>query len=188
MSKTEDVETAVHKLERRRCELLVNGDVARLEKLLADNLVHIHLNGHVDDKAAYLLGISEKFAFKALSRGALTVRVFWGCSRHDRLIDANPYLAKERTPHGHQGDDDAGLEPSGRRLCTQYLSQRYAVDGLKPATVVGSPQLRFHLKRKHSARQPPLQSSGKEIGRPFSLPRRRSGANPSGRFCRRHWR
>jgi len=54
----------------------VNGDVAGLEKLLADNLVHIHLNGHVDDKAAYLLGISEKFAFKALSRGALTVRVF----------------------------------------------------------------------------------------------------------------
>jgi hypothetical protein len=76
MSKVEDIEATLCELERQRCELLMNGDVAGLEKLLADNLVHIHLNGHADDKTGYLLGVRDRFTFKAMSRGPLTVRVF----------------------------------------------------------------------------------------------------------------
>jgi Domain of unknown function (DUF4440) len=72
----DDIETALNKLETQRCALLMNGDADGLAPLLADNLVHIHLSGHADDKANYLYGVRNKYTFKGLSRGPLKIRVF----------------------------------------------------------------------------------------------------------------
>jgi ketosteroid isomerase-like protein len=76
MSNAEDIEATLRQLERQRCELLMNGDADGLAKLLADDLVHIHLNGLIDDKAGYLLGVRDKFTFETVSRGPITIRVF----------------------------------------------------------------------------------------------------------------
>jgi Domain of unknown function (DUF4440) len=63
--------------EARRCELLVSGASDVLERMLAGDLVHIHLNGQVDDKAGYMAGVREKYRFADVRRGPLNVRV-WG--------------------------------------------------------------------------------------------------------------
>lgn len=72
----ENIECILRDLEQQRCELLMKGDADGLALLLADNLVHIHLNGHADDKSGYLFGVRNKYTFRALSRGPLTVRIF----------------------------------------------------------------------------------------------------------------
>jgi ketosteroid isomerase-like protein len=66
----------IHDLEKQRCAALIAGDIAALDALMADDLVHIHGNGHIDDKAAYLKGVETKFIFHRIERGDLNVRVY----------------------------------------------------------------------------------------------------------------
>jgi hypothetical protein len=47
-----------------------------LTSLLAEDLVHIHGNGHVDDKAAYLDGVANKYKWYRLERSALNIRIY----------------------------------------------------------------------------------------------------------------
>ena len=63
--------------ETRRCELLAAGSFDDVGRMLASDLVHIHLNGQVDDKAGYMGGVREKYRFADVRRGPLDVRV-WG--------------------------------------------------------------------------------------------------------------
>jgi ketosteroid isomerase-like protein len=70
------VDAEIRALEARRCAALVSRDIAALDALIGDDLVHIHGNGGVDDKAGYLGGIESKYDFHAVSRGDLTVRVY----------------------------------------------------------------------------------------------------------------
>lgn len=72
MSDMKDLEQA----EAARCAALVAGDVAAVEALLAADLVHIHLTGQVDDKPGYLSGLREKYVFRRVERGPLTIRVY----------------------------------------------------------------------------------------------------------------
>ena len=65
--------------EARRCALLMAGDAETLETMLADSLVHVHLNGRVDDKPGYLAGFRGKYRFHDVARGPLNIRV-WGDS------------------------------------------------------------------------------------------------------------
>ncbi len=65
--------------EARRCAALMAGDAATLEAMLADSLVHIHLNGRVDDKPGYLAGFRDKYLFRDVARGPLNIRI-WGDS------------------------------------------------------------------------------------------------------------
>jgi hypothetical protein len=60
----------------RRCTALMADDAETLTALLADDLVHIHLTGAVDDKAGYLAGVREKYGFADLERGPLTIRLY----------------------------------------------------------------------------------------------------------------
>lgn len=61
-------------LEDRRLIALRSGDVVALGALMADDLVHIHGNGKIDDKAAYLSAIAEKYSFLRIERGELIMR------------------------------------------------------------------------------------------------------------------
>lgn len=62
--------------EARRCAALTSGDLATLRDLMADDLVHIHGNGAIDDKAGYLKGVESKYVFHRVERGDLNVRVY----------------------------------------------------------------------------------------------------------------
>lgn len=70
------IETEIEALEARRCAALIARDLATLDALLADDLVHIHGNGGTDGKAGYLDGIARKYDFHAVSRGDLTIRSY----------------------------------------------------------------------------------------------------------------
>jgi len=66
--------TEIERLEERRCRVLVARDYAVLADLVADDLVHIHATGMVDDKASYLAGVEQRLDFLKVERKDLTVR------------------------------------------------------------------------------------------------------------------
>lgn len=61
--------------EDRRIAALVALDIAALDALFADGLVHIHSNGLVQNKTEILARIGEKKAFAGVERGPLEVRI-----------------------------------------------------------------------------------------------------------------
>jgi hypothetical protein len=66
----------IKRLEELRTQALVNADWAALSGLLGDDLVHIHANGQIDDKAKYLEGVSSKLEFIKIERPSLDVRIY----------------------------------------------------------------------------------------------------------------
>ena len=62
--------------EMLRCELLMRGDTNGLAAIVADNLVHVHLDGRVDGKSAYLHGIESEYRFLDVRRSELKIRGF----------------------------------------------------------------------------------------------------------------
>ncbi len=73
-------EQEIRRLERQRCEALTSGDVEALGALMADDLVHIHGNGHIDGVADYLKGVETKYIFHRLDRGDLDIRIYGDCA------------------------------------------------------------------------------------------------------------
>lgn len=73
---TDQTIAALRELEAERSRLLVAGDHDAVAALLADDLVHIHATGQIDDKAAYLDGIRTKLEFVKIERPQLDVRVY----------------------------------------------------------------------------------------------------------------
>lgn len=62
--------------EDRRRAALANLDIAALDALMADDLVHIHSSGLVHDKAALLAYILARGAAVSVERGPLEVRLY----------------------------------------------------------------------------------------------------------------
>ena len=60
--------------EERRCKAIVAGDIASLETMLSDDLVHVHTVGLIDDKASYLAGIRDRLEVQSVERGPLAIR------------------------------------------------------------------------------------------------------------------
>ena len=65
----------IESLEQIRCRALLAGDLPTLERLLAHDLVHVHANGAVQDRAAYLVDVRDRLRFLHIDRGPLQVRV-----------------------------------------------------------------------------------------------------------------
>ncbi|MEF2975967.1 nuclear transport factor 2 family protein [Subtercola sp. YIM 133946] len=61
--------------ENRRIRALLDGDVATLDELFDDSLVHIHAPGLVQDKAKLLEHVAVRRAYRSIERGELTMRV-----------------------------------------------------------------------------------------------------------------
>jgi len=72
----EAVRQEIERLEGLRCEALMAGNVGTLGGLMADDLVHIHGTGDIEDKATYLLGVQDKYCFHRVERGALQMRAY----------------------------------------------------------------------------------------------------------------
>ena len=70
-----DAEQELRELEKVRCAALVGAEFEIIESLLADDLVHVHGDARVDDKAGYLKAIKEHYVFHDVSRPGLTIRI-----------------------------------------------------------------------------------------------------------------
>lgn len=66
----------ITQLEEERGRALVNADWAALAALLADDLVHIHTMGLIDDKASYLEGVRTKLDYVEVKRVSLDIRLY----------------------------------------------------------------------------------------------------------------
>ena len=54
----------------------MSGNVEVIKELMAEDLVHIHGNGAIDDKAGYLKGVETKYVFHRVERGDLKIRIY----------------------------------------------------------------------------------------------------------------
>lgn len=72
---TAEVAMEIGRLEDERCRALVAGDVSMLDALVADDVIHVHANGKVDDKAAYLAMVRDQIVFLSAVRDSLEVRM-----------------------------------------------------------------------------------------------------------------
>jgi hypothetical protein len=70
------IESQVLAADESRYQALYARDTAALEQLLAENYVHTHANGRVDDKAAFLTSIeAAKYLFLNARRSEQQIRV-----------------------------------------------------------------------------------------------------------------
>lgn len=61
-------------LERRRCEAITECAKPVLDEVLADDYVHIHGTGRVDNKAGFIASIMQRP--RRVERGELTIRLY----------------------------------------------------------------------------------------------------------------
>jgi len=70
-----DDSNAILEIERRRRAALVAVDLDELDRLFAEDLIHVHSTGMKHTKAVLLRHIEQKRAFLAIDRGDLQIRV-----------------------------------------------------------------------------------------------------------------
>jgi ketosteroid isomerase-like protein len=70
-----DDSNAILEIERRRRAALVAVDLDELDRLFAEDLIHVHSTGMKHTKAELLRHIEQKRAFLAIDRGDLQIRV-----------------------------------------------------------------------------------------------------------------
>ncbi|HZZ06542.1 nuclear transport factor 2 family protein [Paraburkholderia sp.] len=70
------VQQEIIRLEQARCRALVEADIDSLQKIVSDDVVHVHANGKADNKAAYLAMVEKQIRFLTASREKLDVRVY----------------------------------------------------------------------------------------------------------------
>jgi len=63
-------------LDEQRRAAMIAEDFAALDRLLADDLVHVHAGGNADTKQQYFRLIEEVCAFLAIERGPMAVRFY----------------------------------------------------------------------------------------------------------------
>ena len=59
---TEAIRQTIAELERARCKAMVQQDLQMLDQLVADDVVHVHASGRVEDKATLEAGVHRPFA------------------------------------------------------------------------------------------------------------------------------
>lgn len=72
---TEDPRT-VEAAEAARLAAILSGDLSGLSALLADDLVHVHATGSVDDKSAYLARLRNQLEVRVITRGPCALRQY----------------------------------------------------------------------------------------------------------------
>jgi ketosteroid isomerase-like protein len=71
---TESAEAQLKSLEDHRLAALKDRDAAALQALLADDYIHIHSTGRIDDRAAFIKGTLDRP--RRSERGVLSIRVY----------------------------------------------------------------------------------------------------------------
>lgn len=71
------VEQEIRQLEKRRAEATVKGDIAELERILADDMTYTHSSASTDTKTSYLdLLRSGQVKYEAVDFEDVSVRVY----------------------------------------------------------------------------------------------------------------
>jgi hypothetical protein len=73
---SQTLEPEIRKLEDLRSRFLINEDFAALEALIADDLVHVHTTGVIDNKSSYLHAVKTRLRFLTIERQSLVVKSF----------------------------------------------------------------------------------------------------------------
>jgi ketosteroid isomerase-like protein len=81
--------------EARRQSALIKVDLIELDKLFADDLVHIHSNGMTHNKTALLKYIEDRRAFISIQRGPLDIRIYG-----DSAVMIGKMKSQMRAPDG----------------------------------------------------------------------------------------
>jgi ketosteroid isomerase-like protein len=71
----DDTRAEILAVEERRCRALVDVDLATLEDLYDESLVHTHAPGLTHDRSQLLAHVATRQAYRGISRGALTIRL-----------------------------------------------------------------------------------------------------------------
>ena len=87
----------IRRLEDQRYRAMCEGDVATLEKLLADSLVYTHSYGGSDGKASYLDGVrAKKWLYRKIERPKESIQLHGDCAvvtghvRIELIADGKP--------------------------------------------------------------------------------------------------
>jgi len=74
-------EASIRQLEDQRYRAMCEGDIATLEKLLADSLVYTHSYGGSDGKASYLEGVrTNKWVYRRIERPKENIQLHGDCA------------------------------------------------------------------------------------------------------------
>jgi ketosteroid isomerase-like protein len=84
---TDTIVAEIRRREDERGQALLNADWAALASLMADDLVHIHATGLVDDKTTYLDGARTKLDYLRFERKSYDVRVHGDIAVATGLLD-----------------------------------------------------------------------------------------------------
>jgi uncharacterized protein (TIGR02246 family) len=71
----DDAVTEIRNLENQRISALLSKNLDKLAKLMGDDLVHVHANGRVENKAEYLAAVAEKYEFLQIERSSLNIKL-----------------------------------------------------------------------------------------------------------------
>ncbi len=74
-----DTVGAITLLEKARTEALISANWDRLAELLTEDLVHVHANGQIEGKWAYIDSVRSKLDFISIEREPLTIRTYGSC-------------------------------------------------------------------------------------------------------------
>ncbi len=72
----DDVAAEIKNLEARRVQALLANDAEKLSALMAEDLVHVHATGRVENKAEYMEGVRTRLEFLKIERSELQIRMF----------------------------------------------------------------------------------------------------------------
>jgi ketosteroid isomerase-like protein len=86
---------ALHAVERRRQQALVEADLATLDEIFDDTLVYTHAHGITHTKAQLLAHTADRRPYLGISRGDLLVRL-----AGDVAVVTGPLTNRLRTPDG----------------------------------------------------------------------------------------
>jgi ketosteroid isomerase-like protein len=88
---------AILELESRRQRALVDGDLAALDAIFDDRLVHVHAPGLVHDKSKLLEHVGARRAYVDIVRGELDIRMLG-----DVAVVTGPIVNRLRNPDGSE--------------------------------------------------------------------------------------
>lgn len=71
-----DDHEAILQTERRRCDAAIAGNMAVLDELFAEDLLHVHSNAMVHNKQELLHHIESRRPYRRIERGELTTRQY----------------------------------------------------------------------------------------------------------------
>lgn len=146
-----DVAGLLQVLEQRRLTALKDRDAATLQAVLADDYVHIHSTGRVDDRAAFIKGTLERP--RRSERGPLSIRVYGELA----------VMVGEQTNLSVNADGSAGA--SARFIATQVAHRepagwRFVSMQVTPTTPL--PNATPAVAANYAAMKPAIQSSDEQ--------------------------